>query len=149
MIRISVGSAALATLVVAAQPAAAQATGGSVAAPGSANSAAVVNHNREQNAGYNKVVGAMDTAAPAPARKGDARPATAAEIAPGSTLRDSEGVTIGTVDSVDAEGAVVVSGESRVKVPLIAFGKDDAGLLLAITAARFKELMAKATSSAQ
>ena len=39
------------------------------------------------------------------------------------------------------------TGKSKVKVPAIAFGKDDAGLLLGITAARFNELVAGSTAT--
>ena len=150
MNKILVGMASLGTALVAAQPALAQSTGPAVAVPGSANSAAVVNNNREQNAGYNRVVGAMDPVVEqTPVKKGKARPAQPGEITVGSLLRDSDGKLIGKVDSVDSEGAVVASGDARVKVPLIAFGKDDVGLLLGITAARFHELATKAHASAQ
>ena len=70
-----------------------------------------------------------------------------ADIKAGSALRDKDGVKIGTVDTVDADGAVVNTGQTKIKVPLTAFGKDDQGLLLGITAARFNELVAKAHSS--
>ena len=142
MIRLSIAIAALGASAVAAGPVAAQAT---PAVPGSSNSAQVANHNREQNAGFNRVVGAMESAAPG--KVAGARRATAADIVVGASLRDVDGKSIGTIFSVDSEGAVVASGESRIKVPLIAFGKDDSGLLLAVTEARFKELMAKAKSS--
>ena len=41
----------------------------------------------------------------------------------------------------------VASAQTKIKVPLSAFGKDDQGLVLGITAARFNELVAKAHSS--
>lgn len=150
MIKKSIGIAIVGSLFVAVQPALAQSMGPAVPVPGSANSASVVNTNREQNAGYNRVIGAMDpVTGKAPVKKGKARPATAAEITAGSALRDTDGKFIGNVDSVDADGAVVVSGLSKVKVPLVAFGKDDAGLMLGITSAKFQELVTKAHASAQ
>lgn len=149
MIKHSVGLAILATFAVAAEPVAAQGAGPPAVVPGSANSAQVVNQNREQNAGFNRVVGTIDKPKEGKKEKATARPATEAEITVGSALRDSEGVAIGTIGSVEADGAVVISGETKVKVPLVAFGKDESGLLLGITAAKFNELVAGATSSAQ
>ena len=146
MNKFSVGvAAALAAMAVAAEPAAAQAAGAGVPVPGGANAAAVVGGNRELNAGYNSIVGNADKRNVPVA----ARPAKLGEITVGSTLRDVEGPTIGTIFSVDSEGAVVASGDARVKVPLIAFGTDGNGLLLGVTAQRFWELRAKGKPSAQ
>jgi hypothetical protein len=54
------------------------------------------------------------------------------------------GQPIGKIGSVDPDGVVIDSGQAKVKVPLVAFGKDDKGLLLGITSAKFNELVAKA-----
>jgi hypothetical protein len=121
-------------------------------APGSGNSTQITAGNRDNNAGYNHVVGSgvksqVIDDRPAPKKPGVAAAATAADIKAGSGLRDSQGVKLGTIDSVDADGAVVNTGQTKIKVPLTAFGKDDQGLLLGITAARFNELVAKAQSS--
>ena len=147
MNKFSVGiAAAVAAMAVAAQPASAQAAGAGVPVPGGANAASVVGGNRELNAGYNSIVGNADKRnQPAAA----ARPAKLGEITVGSTLRDVEGKTIGTIFSVDSQGAVVASGDARVKVPLIAFGTDGTGLMLGVTAQRFWELRAKGKTSAQ
>ena len=71
------------------------------------------------------------------ARRSRARPATPAEIVAGSALADSAGTLIGTVESVTADGAIVVSGAARVMVPLEAFGIDGGRLLLGITKGEF------------
>jgi len=142
---------ATAMIALGATVAAAQAGSGQPAA-GSGNSASITNNNREANSSYNHIVGAGD---PKPGPSDDrphpkhtARaPATTADIKAGSPLRDSQGVAIGKVESVDADGAVVNTGQTKIKVPLVAFGKDDQGLLLGITASRFNELIAKAHSS--
>ena len=151
MTRSLIAGAAVAASIIAAGPASAQATG--AAAPGGANAAQATSNNREQNAGYNRVVGAMDPVTAktddAPVRKGKARAAAAGEVVAGSMVRDRDGKMVGTVEAVDADGAVVATGQAKVEVPLIAFGKDDVGLLLAITAARFNELVAKAQTSAR
>lgn len=117
----------------------------------SGDSARVSAGNRENNASYNQLIGGTD-AKPSknddrPVRHTAPVPATAADIKAGSALRDVKGVGIGTVASVDADGVVVDTGQTKIKVPLMAFGKDDQGLLLAITAAKFNELVAQAHAS--
>jgi hypothetical protein len=121
--------------------------------PGAADSTKVSESNRSATAEYNHLIGSGNARASAsdeqakPKAKQHAVPATAADIKAGGQLRDSQGVRIGTVDSVDADGVVVNTGQTKIKVPLVAFGKDDQGLLLAITAARFNELVAQAHQS--
>jgi hypothetical protein len=78
-----------------------------------------------------------------------AKPAAPAEIVAGSPLSDSKGQPIGTVESVDAQGAIVASGTTRIRVPLESFGKNSKGLLLGITKAEFESLVAKATAQPQ
>jgi hypothetical protein len=124
-------------------------TGGAAPAVGTSGDATkVVAGNRENNAAYNSLIGATDTKSSKsqdrPAKHSAAVAATAADIKAGSPLRDVKGVSIGTVASVEADGAVVDTGQTKIKVPLMAFGKDDQGLLLAITAAKFNELIAQA-----
>lgn len=127
-------------------------TGSGVPAVGtSGDSTKVVAGNRENTAAYNSLIGATDPKSSKspdrPAKHSAAVPATAADIKAGSPLRDVKGVGIGTVASVDADGVVVDTGQTKIKVPLMAFGKDDQGLLLAITAAKFNELVAQAHAS--
>ncbi len=140
----------------AAIPAAAQTGPGPVpgappaAAPGSGNSGSVSDRNREENASYNRVIGSVGANPVAQEnakrkRKAAPVPATAADIVAGSALRDINGAPLGTIESADAEGAVVAYGTGKVKVPLSAFGKDDQGLLLGTTAEKFMELVSKAT----
>ena len=134
----SICLAALATLTLSGA-AVAQQQGG--VAPGGADASKVVSANRDQNANYNKLVGTLGGTRSKPV------PATAADIKAGNGLRDIKGVAIGTIESVDGQSAVVATAKTRIKVPLIAFGKDDGGLLLGITADRFAELVAKATAT--
>lgn len=120
--------------------------------PGAGDSTKITNANRENNAAYNHVLatGVKSQNAedrPTPQKKSAAVPAVAADLKAGAALRDKDGVPIGMIDSVDADGAVVNTGQTKIKVPLVAFGKDNQGLLLGITAARFNELVAKAHSS--
>ena len=62
----------------------------------------------------------------------------------GSPLRDKDGIPIGAVSAVDAEGVIVDTGTTKIRVPATAFGKDDSGLLLGISKAQFAELVAGA-----
>ena len=134
----SIHFAALGALALS-SAAAAQQQGG--VAPGGADASKVVSSNREENASYNKLVGTIG-GTPSKAVR-----ATAADIKAGRGLRDIKGTAIGTIVSVDGDAAIVATEKKKIKVPLIAFGKDDDGLLLGITAARFAELVAKATAT--
>jgi len=86
--------------------------------------------------------------------RGYAVPATAADIAAGARVRDVNGASIGVVATLaanevaDPDSVVVDTGRSKIGVPLIAFGKDDKGLMLSITAQNFKQLVAQANSQA-
>ena len=120
-------------------------------APGTGDATKISSGNQDANAQYNHLIGAGD---PKAAAKDDNRPkrstavaATAADIKVGSALRDIKGVPIGTISQVDADGVIVATGTTKIKVPAIGFGKDDQGLLLNLTAARFNELIAKAQAS--
>jgi hypothetical protein len=121
-------------------------------APGSGNAAAMSSNNREQNSSYNRIIGSGVTNAVADGspKKGSvtvedtAVAATAADVIPGTQLRDILGQPIGSIASVEAGGAVVITGTRKIRVPLVAFGKDARGLLLGITASKFQELASRA-----
>lgn len=117
--------------------------------PGTGDSTKITQGNRDNNAAYNQLIGASDAKSAAKtehpsARRAAAVAATAADIKAGVPLRDIKGVKIGTIASVDATQAVVDTGQTKIGVPLIAFGKDDQGLLLGMTADKFNELVAAA-----
>lgn len=123
-------------------------------APGSGDSTRITNDNERVTSEINQRMGAADLKPNSDqqrhAKKGPtAVPATAADIKPGASLRDIKGVKIGTIDSVDANQAIVDTGATKIGVPLIAFGKDDQGLLLGMTADKFNELVAKAHAKSQ
>ena len=69
--------------------------------------------------------------------------ALAADLTVGATVRDKNGLQIATVEGLEADGAIVKAGERLAKLPLDAFGKDDAGLLIAITAVEFQAAIAQ------
>jgi hypothetical protein len=84
-----------------------------------------------------------------------AGPATAADIKPGAQVRDVKGVPVGTIAALAAnevaaapDQAVIDTGQTKIGVPLSAFGKDDKGLLLSVTAEKFNQLVAQAKAPA-
>lgn len=76
-----------------------------------------------------------------------ARPATAAEVVAGAAVSDSAGVQLGTIETVDAEGAVIVTAVGRARIPVEAFGKNARGLLLQTTKAQFDASVASANAT--
>ena len=60
--------------------------------------------------------------------------------------------TIATLASneviADSSQIVIDTGQTKIGVPLSAFGKDDNGLILGITAEKFNQLVAQASASA-
>src|SRR3954463_4815741 len=127
-------SVGVALTIAAASGAYAQATPtGPVA--GSGDSTKISAGNQEANAQYNHLIGAGDPKVLAKdgnrgGKKSVAVAATAADIKAGSAVRDIKGVPIGTVSQVDADGVIVDTGTTKIKVPAMGFGKDDQGLLL-------------------
>lgn len=118
----------------------------------SGNATQISGANRENNSAYNQLVGAGDQIAKPserPSKPGKAVPATPADIKAGAALRDIKGVPIGSIVSVDATQAIVATGAGQVGVPLVAFGKDDKGLLLGMTADKFIALVAQAHAKSQ
>lgn len=82
--------------------------------------------------------------------------ATAADIKPGVQIRDIKGTPVGAVATLasnetvsDPNQVVVDTGQTKIAVPLSAFGKDDKGLLLSITADKFNQLVAQAHASSE
>ena len=130
----------------------AQVGAGSGPTPGAGDATRITSGNREDNSAYNRVAGDRDTkfgnGEEKKSRvKRSAVAATIADIKPGSPVRDTKGAPIATVVSVEGESAMLDTGQSKINVPVVAFGKDDEGLLLGITAAQFSELVTKASSA--
>jgi len=75
-----------------------------------------------------------------------AKPAKAADIKAGAAVFDSKGESLGKVDSVDAEGAVLAIGSARVKVPLSSLAVGDKGLTLSVTKAELEAMAEKKKS---
>lgn len=95
---------------------------------------------------------ATDTAADAVDEAGRAAAGTqveaavAADVTAGAEVRDTDGNMVGTIESVDANGAVISTGKARVQIPVSSFAKNDEGLVIAMSKA---ELEAAAEAAAQ
>ena len=111
--------------------------------PGTVDPVKATNAQQAERAAYNSTIGHLSPRGV----KGAPVPAAAADVVPGRALRDIKGEPIARVDSVDAQGVIVAAGSTRVRLPLNAFGKDEMGLLLGITADKFRALVVKATNS--
>jgi hypothetical protein len=72
--------------------------------------------------------------------------ATQADLKTGATVYDSTGATVGTIQSVTANGAVVASGKLRAEVPAASFAKNSRGLVIGITKAEFEAAVNRAKS---
>ena len=132
--------------------ASAQVAGAGGPIPGAGDSTKISEGNRANEAEYNHLVSAGDakpsTEQAAQARHG-AVPAIAQDIKAGASLRDIKGTPIGKIASLDAGQVIVDTGQTKISVPLSAFGKDDKGLLLSTTADKFNQLVAQAHAKTQ
>ncbi len=72
--------------------------------------------------------------------------AAAADVQAGAEVRDTDGNVVGTIESVDANGAVIATGEARVQIPVTSFAKNDQGLVIAMSKT---ELEAAAKAAAE
>jgi len=82
------------------------------------------------------------------AKPSRAVPAKPSDVTVGSEVRDSKGVVLGKIESASMSAAVVVAEAGKVEVPLEAFGKNNKGLLLALTKADFDKMVAGANKPA-
>jgi hypothetical protein len=99
--------------------------------------------------------GAEAEAAPAPEAEAQASgepaaavtAATAADVRTGATVQDPQGGIVGTIEAVDAEGAVVSTGNARAKMPISSFGKNANGLVISMTRAELEAAVSARTGS--
>jgi hypothetical protein len=130
-------------------------------AVGTVNSRDVTAANRERDAALNRLAGDgvkitdRDREKAKPKKRASAVPATAADITAGAQIRDVKGVVVGKIATLaenevvaDAGQIVIDTGQTKIGVPLSAFGKDDKGLMLSITAEKFNELVAQVRAKA-
>ncbi|WP_427967939.1 hypothetical protein [Altererythrobacter sp.] len=139
----------IAILAAASSPAVAQLAPPEAPAPGTVDGAAAARGNREQLEGYNRVVNQGVKVSNADDERRDKRNkkgpqlAGAADFTAGATVRDKYGVHIATIEAIDETGVIVKSDMRLAKLPQEAFGKDDAGLMLGISAHEFRAAIAE------
>ena len=71
--------------------------------------------------------------------------ASAADVVAGAKVMDQKGAPVGTIEKVDANGAVVSTGTARVQIPVASFAKNDQGLVISASKSEL-EAAAKASS---
>jgi len=130
------------------------------AGAGGVDSRDVMAANRDRDASYNQLAGrgvkvTNQDRADARRKHASAVPATTADITAGAQVRDVKGVPVGTIAALasneivaDPNQPVVDTGQVKIAVPLAAFGKDDKGLMLSITAEKFNQLVAQVQAKA-
>lgn len=77
-----------------------------------------------------------------PAPAGQITQATAADVRTGVQVRDTTGGLVGTIESVDASGAVVSTGTARAKIPVASFGRNNQGLVISMNKAELEAAVA-------
>lgn len=88
---------------------------------------------------------ATTPAGAAQASVGATAAATPADVKAGASVHDTQGGMVGTIESVDATGAVIATGKARVQIPLASFAKNDTGLVISLTKAQLEAEAAKAS----
>jgi preprotein translocase subunit YajC len=84
----------------------------------------------------------------APAAQPPAAGATAPTLAQGATVYDAQGGTVGTIDSVSGDYAVVATTKSKVRLPTSSFAMLAKGPTIAMTAAQLDAAAAQAAPAA-
>ena len=64
----------------------------------------------------------------------------------GAQVSDTAGAAVGTVETVDADSAIVSTGSVRADIPISSFGHNGQGLVLSMTRAQL-EAAARAAST--
>lgn len=72
----------------------------------------------------------------------------AAQIAAGTTVMDTKGGTVGTIETVEAGFATIATAKSKVKLPVSAFAAGASGPVIAMTAAELDAAASAATPAA-
>src|SRR5947209_4217987 len=77
---------------------------------------------------------------------GPAHAAKPSDVVAQAAVFDMSGETVGKIEAVDADGAVVVTAAGKAKVPLSAFGKNRQGLLIGVSKKEFEAQVARANA---
>lgn len=71
--------------------------------------------------------------------------ATQGDLTAGAMVHDQAGGMVGTIETVDATGAVISTGTVRAKLPLASFGRNTHGLVVSMTKAQIEAAVAAQT----
>ena len=74
-------------------------------------------------------------------------PITISDVREGSPVHDPDGGLVGTIESVDENGAVVSTGSARARLPFSSFGKNARGLVISLSRAQLEAAVAARTPS--
>ncbi len=88
------------------------------------------------------------SAAAARANAAYAIPAGPHDIVAGAGVNDYRGKPLGTVEAVQADGAVISNGTGHVLIQFDAFGRNRKGLMLDVSKDEFDRMVAKANEAA-
>jgi hypothetical protein len=78
------------------------------------------------------------TSTDASASSGAVTTASAADVTAGAKVMDPDGGMVGTIEKVDANGAVIATGKARVQIPIASFAKNEDGLVISLTKAELE-----------
>lgn len=134
------GAAAIATPALAAPQAAAPASSSPTTATTPESSPTTSTANAPTTAA------APAATAASPATSTSQTAAASGTVAVGSTVKDTSGGTVGTIESVDGQYAVLATTKSKVRLPLSSFGKGTDGPILAMTQAQVDAAAASAAA---
>ena len=70
---------------------------------------------------------------------------TNSDVQEGSPVHDPAGGLVGTVESVNENGAVVSTGSARARLPFSSFGRNARGLVISMTRAELETAVASRT----
>ncbi|MBA2933280.1 hypothetical protein HZF05_04150 [Sphingomonas sp. CGMCC 1.13654] len=95
--------------------------------------------------------GPASSATPAAGPAGAATPTPAASgtLAAGAKVLDTSGGSVGTIDSIDGDYAVLATSKSKVRLPKTSFAMGPNGPVIAMTAAQIDAAAAQAAAPAQ
>jgi hypothetical protein len=72
--------------------------------------------------------------------------AASGDVTVGATVKDTSGGTVGKIESVDGQYAVLATTKNKVRLPLSSFGKGADGPILAMTQAQVDAAAASAAA---
>src|SRR5438067_1986819 len=91
---------------------------------------------------------AQQTSQDRTAASADLKPVTAATVKAGDKVNDTKGDPVGKIESVSGKTAVISSGGARAQIPLSSLGRNEKGLVIAMTKSQF-DAAAKAKTRKQ